>query len=908
MKDSNQRSDNILLSFWGKIGPDSDQEDNYHPVIYHLLDVGNIAKVLLGESGSGKWKRVLSLALGTQEVHLHKWLPWLVALHDIGKISAPFQEQNEQQRSRLLKAGFLFGSRPWNNHPYHTLISQIFITKEFDWIDLPKGLNAAFRDMAGGHHGRFAPPADQLEARRRLVYEPEEWKEWRREAARLVGLYFLKDQPEPWPVPANISAASMALTGFSILCDWLGSDSQVFSSCPKIKLDEYLKESWQRAQRAVLAAGFNANTLSEKPAGFSTLYPGLQPRPLQQAIDEIPAEILSSPCLAVIEAPTGEGKTEAALSLAHRLSSTHNSNEFYYALPTTATSDQMHKRVKRYLKENLEMKTKVRLIHGQAFLAEDDHSIIPMQEGDKSTTDDIKDWFGPKKRALLAPFGVGTVDQAELGALNVKHASLRLVGLAGKVIIFDEVHAYDTYMTTIIERLLEWLSVLGASVIILSATLPNNRRELLLKAYSGKNAQNYMERENSAAYPRITIAGRSSYYQTNPPAMLPDRSINIRHLHYNDDEFYEKAIWLVQAIAGGGCACWVTNTVDRAQRIFSALDRAAEGDIDRMLLHARFPLEQRQELETLLTKKYGSDKTLRPTKGIVIGTQVLEQSLDLDFDIMVSDLAPIDLLLQRAGRMHRHKETKRPDEHKLPCLWINTVLGDNVPDIRIDSRIYPEYLILRTFLIVQAIDAIYLPFDYRKLVEEVYGSLPPEKGNALYPVWVQLEKQEKDALYKANSRLLPWPNPEDSFCGLVTGLEFEESEESAAWIAAQTRLGEESLTVIPLEITGSHARTLSSKEITSVLLDEPAARDAQLKLLRQGIRVSSRRLVEMLKNQEARKPALFNESALLRHTYPLWLQERRTVFEYGRYTISVELNHKTGLVIETSRKPGPPNY
>lgn len=884
-----------LLRLWGKTERNSTDPEAFHPVMFHILDVGNVARELLSEKASPRWRKVMGKAIGADANTLVKWLPWFVAMHDIGKISAPFQQANDGQSKRLEREGFDFGNRKWNNNPYHAIVSAVFAEAKEDQLDLPEALRQAWRDALAAHHGEFSGKEARQETRYLLQAEPKDWAELRQRATQVLKNALLQRLPDPIPTPPNLSAAAMALTGFIVLCDWIGSDEKIFQPVATDTWQDYASESASRAKRAIKAAGFFQVSLSNAPTTFSELFPSLsRPRPLQLAIDDIPDNVLSAPCLAIIEAPTGEGKTEAAWALAHRLAKMNESDELYYALPTTATSNQMFGRFQKYVEDRLALSSGVRLVHGQAFLLDDDFLVTPLQNGKERNS--ASDWFGSDKRkSLLAPFGVGTIDQAELAALNVRFTVLRLIGLAGKVVILDEVHAYDTYMTTIIERLLSWLSVLGTSVILLSATLPSSRREALIRAYSVESSS---DDKDPLAYPKICVVGRTDPHYDTPPAIQPDRKISVHHLHLNDDDADAKARWLLDKIADGGCACWITNTVDRAQKIFKQVDRLASSEVERMLIHARFPLDNRQALETKLTEKYGPDgKRSAKWKGIVIGTQVLEQSLDLDFDVMASDLAPVDFLLQRAGRLQRHAHHIRPAMHEQPCLWINVPLNDDKsPSIAVDVLIYDEYILRQTWSVLNGRDEINLPTDYRPLVEAVYNDSEPAPDSPIREVWKKLKGKEDKSRGLARERLLPQPDPDDTLSGQLARFTFEESESKANWFIAQTRLGDESLTIIPLERAENLARLWLGEEV--IPLDAEAPRPIQKRLMRRSIRTGNRYLIAALKAQEAQRPRLFTESSLLKECYPLWLVDGKTEIPLAKGKLSVTLHATLGLIIE----------
>ncbi|NLF00323.1 MAG: CRISPR-associated helicase Cas3', partial [Anaerolineales bacterium] len=884
-----------MIRCWGKTGSETAQ---FHPALFHMIDTGHVARALLQPPASPRWQGFLVRSFGQDARELSEWLPFAVALHDIGKVSAAFQSKLPDQRARLVAEGLDFAGWRDGLDMHHTEIGQAAIDGELGCLELPDAMRQVWTDTVGGHHGRFRPPASAHQVQQQLRrHEPRLWAQLRGEAVRALYSYFLPNGVSAWEEPANLSTATMTLTGFTILCDWLGSDERFFAPSAGIGLEEYLAVSEARAQSAVREAGFLRSSLSAAPTTFEALFDDKRPaRPLQLSIDAIPGELLSRPCLAIIEAPTGEGKTEAALALAHRLAQAHGSDEFYYALPTTATSNQMATRLRDHLSERLAMSAGVKLIHGQAFLLGDDLDPKPLPGTERIDSEAIIEWFSSRKRALLAPFGVGTVDQAELAALNVKHSSLRLIGLAGKVLLFDEVHAYDTYMTTIVETLLEWLSALGTSVIILSATLPKMQREKLAHAYG---VAPILETGAADAYPSLWVLrpGRDPYH-VSPQAFQPARRLALNWLHAAEDAATEKARWLVQAVAEGGCACWISNTVGHAQALTAALQEMdLPLDTNVMLLHARFPLDERQDREQRLTGMYGP-RGQRPVRGIVIGTQVLEQSLDLDFDIMVSDLAPVDLLLQRAGRLQRHQlADPRPGGYEgRPALWINAPLtAEGAPALGADAYVYDKFLLQRTWTVLQGRRELALPRDYRPLVEAVYGVDPPASDDPLAESYQRLQIKQSEAKHEAQQRLLPEPDPAWSFCAAAAMLTFEENETGAAWVVAQTRLGEESVNLIPLEQEGGQARLWPDGD--PLALDRAASREQQLAMLRRQLHVSRCEIVKA--TREADLPPLFSKSPRLKGYYPLWLSDGQAVFPAkGGGALVARLDPELGLVID----------
>ena len=891
-------ANNYLLRCWGKTQCGGTDPKQFHPALFHMLDVGHVARILLTDPASVRWRRVLGLALGADPETLADWLPWFIALHDVGKLSEAFQTQNEVQKKRLVEEGFNFGAFAWRREPYHALVSAVFAEAADDALELPDPLRGIWIDVLDGHHGEFNGRETRRNAKSLLKNEHEDWSRFRREAAEVLKIYLLQRPPEPWPSPPNISAATLALTGFLVLCDWLGSDGNYFRLEPELPLEVYVSRSLNRARQAVEAAGFCQICQSAAPTGFANLFPKITPRPLQLAIDSIPAEILASPCLAIIEAPTGEGKTEASLALAHRLAQASGTDELYYALPTTATSNQMFGRVQTYLQERLSLSAQVKLIHGQAFLVEADLLISPLSNGDGTDSKAALDWLGnDKRKSLLMPFGVGTIDQAELAALNAKFVVLRLVGLAGKVVIMDEVHAYDTYMTTIVEQLLKWLAALGTSVILLSATLPLARRAALVRAYTGRELET--TEPNAQTYPSLCIVSQTGQHFDSPHASQQNRQITIDRLDIDDEAVEAKAEWLLAQVAEGSCACWITNTVGRAQKLFAAVDRLAPAEVDRMLLHSRFPLEERQALEKQLAGQYGPSGK-RPPKGIVIGTQVLEQSLDLDFDVMASDLAPVDFLLQRAGRLHRHANP-RPARHTTPHLLINQNLeGGQLKLDRANVAVYDEYILQKTWQALTGRNIIELPKDYRPLIEAVYDEIEPQEDDPLRAAWEKLQEKQDRASGEARRRILPEPELDESPTAEMARMKFKEDENSTGWIVAQTRLDADSVTVIPLERDGTLARLWPTEEIVD--LETEPSKEMQKRLRRRELRISDPRVLPLLRKEKDNSPRLFKESAWLKECLPLWLTDGKTVLKSDKETLYLTLDPKLGLVIQKAKE------
>ena len=332
---------------------------------------------------------------------------------------------------------------------------------------------------------------------------------------------------------------------------------------------------------------------------------------------------------------------------------------------------------------------------------EDDHLEVVASE-----------WFTYRKRGLLSPFGVGTIDQALLAVLQTKHVFVRLFGLAHKTVIIDEVHAYDAYMTTLLERLLEWLAALGSPVVLLSATLPRSRRNGLLAAYLRGLGDQSEEIRSDASYPRISWVSGNSGPSARTVRVSPRGTKEVSmewtggSVPAHDGSSFPLGERLREALAQGGCAAVICNTVRRAQEIYRALKpyfpgTAEDGKPELDLLHAQYLFQDRDKREKRSLARFGSRVRTRsgPNKAVLVATQVIEQSLDLDFDLMVSDMAPVDLLLQRAGRLHRH-ERRRPHGLGQPRLLVcQPEMDGGVPRFEPGTAaVYDSHILLRTWL------------------------------------------------------------------------------------------------------------------------------------------------------------------------------------------------------------------
>lgn len=580
----------------------------------------------------------------------------------------------------------------------------------------------------------------------------------------------------------------------------------------------------------------------------------------------------------------------------------------YVAMPTQATSNQMYDRVKKFLQQRYpDDVLNFHLVHSGALL-EDKKPVeaqgISDDDNPNNTDGEIRaeTWFLPRKRTLLAPFGVGTVDQALMSVLQTRHFFVRMFGLQSKVVVFDEVHAYDTYMSELFKRLLQWLRQIGVSVILLSATLPEKTRRELTAAYLGQEEVDLPP----ADYPRLTIASNSGM-KSIPLETPSSRTVQLQAC---DTQAQTIITHLRTALQNGGCAAMICNRVARAQELFKEIQAAGlVPEEDLILFHARFPFAWREEIETKVLGKFGKVKNggknpNRPQKSIVIATQVIEQSLDLDFDFMVSDLAPMDLLIQRAGRLHRHSQNDagRPDALKTPTLLIAFPQTEDIPAFGHDEFVYDRSVMLKTWLALKDKTAMDLPEETAALIEAVYGRDVEIQDEALSKeleaAIKKAQKTEREEVDQAKSRLIP--SPSDDRLMLERNHAFDEDDPTLAdSFKAMTRLTDPTITLICLHRVDG--KTYLDEEDSSSPLDDTIKPTGDLikELLRRSISVQHRDIVRYFINHEPTWKG-WKEVAALKYTIPIVFENGICQLQNSKYAIV--LNHQTGITIQKEAK------
>ncbi len=765
----------LYWSYWGKAERDGDR---YHLLPYHCLDVAAVGNVLLSRNAALRQKFADITGLG--DATCSRWLVLFLAFHDIGKFSESFQNL----RPDLLKKLQAVTSRKQYT-VRHDSLGNLFLKTSFENEALTFPLNESFDEWQDvvmaivraytGHHG--VPP--QMRGLNGMPLNFSSYFGGRDSAAaelfaREVALLICGPSEEiilssPVELEERMKKASWLMAGFTVLCDWIGSNSTWFPFCEEaIPLVDYWKtRAIPQAEQAIREAGINTGiSLSELP-GFSGLFPKiLVPTPLQAFVDKCLIE--NSPQLFILEDVTGSGKTEAALLLAGRLMAAGCGNGLFVALPTMATSNAMYDRMIEVYQRLFAKDTSPSLVlaHGARHLSKTFMASVAGHDtnasDEETATAQCSSWLADnRKKALLADVGVGTIDQALLAVLPARFQSLRLFGLASHILIVDEVHAYDPYMNKLLQNLLAFHAALGGSAILLSATLPTHIRRDFIAAFArGCDDQQKPELESSA-YPLATAYSKKAGTQETPVEAMPQRRCSVAVSIVVDES--EVVRQIVEAANKGWCVCWIRNTVHDALNGYTQLKAILSKD-RLMLFHARFAMGDRLDIERSVTSAYGRKSTAQERSGkVLIATQVVEQSLDLDFDLLVTDLAPMDLLIQRAGRLHRHPRDEQgnplaegSDRRESPYMIIHGPLpDDDVADNWYKAAfpkaafVYPSHgclwLTARLFTDKKELK---MPDDARALIEAAFS----ESADRI-PEPLRQRDQQADSKWQADKTL-----------------------------------------------------------------------------------------------------------------------------------------------------------
>ncbi|MFD6115317.1 CRISPR-associated helicase Cas3' [Streptomyces yangpuensis] len=888
---------------WGKSRERAGGTTNL--LVAHLLDTAAVAELLWDGFVAPSTRAALDAVAGGPG-RGRGLFAWLCGVHDCGKATPAHQRLWSEGAQAVREAGLVWvepaavagarSQRRWRHDWAGGLLTRELLgsagwcPEQVDWV----------WPLVAGHHGAFPSLRD--------VQEPKTAKgqlrgrgPWRQVQQAVLEVFTRElgfgglGGLQPVAVPSR--ALQLQLSGLVVMADWIASDERFFHGLDDLR-QVSLDASRERAAAAwaalCLQSGWGALAVPA-PEAFRDRF-GCAPRPSQAMVVGV-ARSMGGPGLMVIEAPMGEGKTEAALAAAEVLAARFGADGVFVGMPTQATSDPMFTRTRRWLEAiDEDLAARVVLLHGKRafnrewkvllenagasadgafegvdeFGMDDDPYEVAHEECGGQERKGPAEWFLGSKRGLLAPFVVGTVDQLLYAATRTRHVMLRMAGLAGKVVVLDEVHACDVYMSQFLAEALRWLGQARVPVIVLSATLAPAQRQALFSAYlAGAASQEEFTAQvpGPQGYPSVTAAWLASSREPEfhvdatgswradlsvavrvIPEMLPGaRSTRDERLRRQAEADAAVGDLLAEELADGGTALVIRNSVARAQSVYEEL-RGRFGDAEVRLLHARFTVGRRADLTEECLRLLGPRAPRPPgVRLILVATQLAEQSFDVDADLLITDLAPVDLLLQRIGRLHRHEDTARPDRLRTPQAFVTGFhpCEGREPDFVFASEmIYGRHLLLRTAAVLPGKGKGWaVPGDVPGLVDRVYGtdaSLLPEAWRGAGEAAAREQDDRDRARAETAREFLLTPHGEHerrTLAGLHYGGSTTGGGEDA--LRAAVRDGDESVEVVLVVRDGDDAvfRTLAGRALS---VNGDVAPDLLEEVLGSTVRLPSR--------------------------------------------------------------------
>lgn len=797
-------------TLWAKTpGYDHDQVDQrlWLSLVQHCRDSADVAQLLYEYWLPKNVRNRIDKASGGYGVEL---ATWCAGLHDIGKGQYAFQSQIsgtmhawQWEKVRELPETLDIDVNPLVPKP-HSIHSELILRRMLAsrWPDSKDMVQATLTAAAGAHHGKPSRcVVDRTERSRAEAWLEQHGSAW----CRLWDEIFEDIMERTGAKPAldyvlagpGLSAADqLVMAGLVTVSDWIASNQDLF----ELTTSGMHSSSESRAENALekldLTCAWDAASTPPQTDVHSRFgWPaGASLRPAQAAAMDVVHGMKQGPALVIMELETGGGKSELALLAAEVLAARSQAGGVAFALPTMATSDAMFTRVKRWVdavsRQDGQLHT-LFLGHSRAQLNQAYENLISKNtreiDGFSSTSEHTSEaviahrWLIGSRRGLLSEFVVCTVDQILMSALATKHVALRHLGLSGKVVIVDEVHSYDVYSSSYLHKALEWLAAQGVSVILLSATLASGQRKKLEDAYKKGlgDTQDYLnksaprsrrvslrsvpkvqENVDVEKFPRITTVQHDGAVTVSLPDRPGHRIVKMRAIN---DDMAEIIKELSVVRQDGGVVGIMCNTVARAQDVYKNLSR--EYGLENVeLLHSQFTAADRALREQNLMSLIGPDSHRgagRPYMRFVVGTQVLEQSLDIDFDLLVTDLAPTDAIAQRAGRLHRHQRPvdDRPEVLREPVMLVRGFGYAGVvpePDSGAEA-IYGKKILLDTFAVLEPLfsgGVWCLRHDVPHHVEQTYAS-PAQQRKEWAEVYaaacIEAEEKENSARFRAHS-------------------------------------------------------------------------------------------------------------------------------------------------------------
>lgn len=739
------------FALWGKLQP-------FLSLPGHMISTGIISQQLLLHGSFYCALPVLSDALGLSDNETIAFAGFFASVHDIGKCHPNFlskrpEDQEYFSSHHMISMIDIRGS--YFSHAQYTCS----ILKE-SWVK--HGWKQRLLDVLPFHHQRKNNGNSQSYLCAGKPLKPQQ------DALQDLCLRFF--QPPESFSPKDYSVACEILLGLVIVSDWIASGSELVEKLQPLDSDATFLSMKSFLEQEYMPASLRENHMDYAPLtkvylSFSAFFPHLPaPRPIQSGIDELfschSPKSLRALC---IEAPMGEGKTEASLYAAYQMAQAWGKDGIFFALPTMATSNQMRERLRKVL-----------LAHGRDEGTQLIHSMSKFLPMPDTSEEDHSLFTASIRRQLLSHFGVGTIDQVLMAVLAGScYGVVRFAGLLSKVLVFDELHSYDAYMQKLICVLLHWCRVLHIPVIMLSATLRQEQKDSFFQSLGCH------ESGSQSSYPLFTAISVDGARIEEPvssaqsPRNIPLHFVEKKDIYSAIDAFHDA----FSKAGGKGCFCLLQNTVKEAQDLYLALkeDPCIPSDNLR-LLHSRLLLRNRRAVEEEVTHLLGRDgSSSRPECFILVSTQIVEQSLDLDFDVLISDIAPIDLVFQRIGRLWRHERSWRPCS--TPLMYLLT--RDTYPK---KGAYFPVYL-QETEKILRQLSTVRIPDQIPELIRQVYHvqrieDLTQEENAEV----LSIGEPDADTFYLISPSSMFCENEEDSFFKLPAPTRDAPSSERACFL------------------------------------------------------------------------------------------------------------------------------
>ena len=898
---------------------DRENGNDWLPFWMHSFDTAGIMEKLAQKRLPESISDYLCAECGGRE-KLFSTLKFCALVHDIGKLTIVFQSRIYDAVDfspfadcvELPKSGSLVNA---SDTP-HALASEAILLK--------LGCREGVASIAGAHHGRpsaWADVRDQISGactavenfygkrgKYRKLFESL-WKEWIDFSLECAGFSELSDLPD-MAVPAQV-----VISGMLVTADWIASNTTYFpliSADQKGEFGDYPK----RIENAWTTIGFPNMWESKARFGlddeaFKERF-GFLPNPTQADIISTATDAESSG-IYIIEAPMGLGKTEAALALSEILAARAGAGGMFFGMPTQATSNGIFPRLEKWaggLAEDEQTLLAIKLAHGNAALNEDYRELFTGHSNLNIESDSgliVHDWFSGRKQTLLSDFVIGTVDQLLMAALKQKHVMLKHFGLSGKVVVVDECHAYDAYMSQYLDMAIKWLGIYKVPVIILSATLSEKRRAELIEAYTdsekhrAKHTEAHIDKtiadeawKHSLAYPLLTYTENNTVKQKALAFDGENKEVSVRRIIRD-----EVAATAGYAVERGGCVGVIVNTVRKAQEIAAEL-QSAFPKAEVIIMHAQFIMTDRAKREEQILKRVGKHSTPESRRGlIIVGTQVLEQSLDLDFDLMITELCPMDLLLQRTGRLHRHNRARPQGLETASCFVLDET------DDSFDSgsaAIYGEWLLMRTRALLP--NKLTIPSDIPLLVQQTYDETNNEMLGELTEGMKKAQEENKlrtdEKENNAKKYQIKKPSNRKGKC-LDDWLNNDIKSNNEQTGEKAVRDGDPSVDVIALmRDREGLIRIIADKSETIIPADRPPSREEALLIARQKLRLPGffgRRwkiddTIEQLETETQNVFSAWQDSALLKEEVVLLFDEDLNADLAG---VQLHYDIKTGL-------------